>query len=63
VNGLCLNCLEHGVWYAVRQGVRGLLARDETGEPVAYVLCGPATHYYHVMTSSERGPVFFGERL
>jgi hypothetical protein len=55
--------LEGGVWYAVRQGVRGLLAQDEKGEPVAYVLCEPATRYYHVMTRSERMPVLIAERI
>jgi hypothetical protein len=56
-------CLDNGVWYAVRQGVRGLLARDEQGESVAYVLCEPATRYYQVMTRSDRMPVLIGERI
>jgi hypothetical protein len=56
-------CLDGGVWYRVRQGVRGLLVQDEQGEPAAYVLCEPATRYYRVMTRSERMPVFIGERL
>jgi hypothetical protein len=45
------------------QGVRGLLVRDEKGEPVVYVLCEPATRYYRVMTRSERMPVLIGEHI
>jgi hypothetical protein len=56
-------CLDGGVWYRVRQGVRGLLVQDEEGESAAYVLCEPATRYYRVMTRSERMPVFIGERI
>jgi hypothetical protein len=56
-------CLENGVWYMVRQGVRGLLVRDEQGAPAVYILCEPATRYYRVMTRSERMPVFIGEHI
>jgi hypothetical protein len=37
--------LRHGRWIAVRQGVQGLLVRDEAGVPAVYVLCEPASHY------------------
>ena len=53
--------LENGVWYRVRQGIRGLLARDEEGLPVAYMICEPATRYYRVMTRSDRMPTLIGE--
>jgi hypothetical protein len=56
-------CLEGGVWFRVRQGVRGLLVHDDQDEPAAYILCEPATRYYRVMTRSDRMPVFIGERL
>jgi hypothetical protein len=55
--------LENGVWYRVRQGIRGLLVADERGEPVAYMLCEPASHYYRVMTRSDRMPALVGERI
>src|ERR1051326_5087877 len=29
---------DRGIWYGIREGVRGLLVRDEQGEPVVYVL-------------------------
>ena len=55
--------LERGVWYRVRQGIRGLLVPDERGIAVAYMICEPATHYYQVMTRSPRMPVLIEERI
>jgi hypothetical protein len=43
--------------------VRGLLVRDADGEPVASILCEPATRYDRVMARSERMPVLIGERI
>ena len=53
----------NGVWYAVRRGVRGLVVRTRAGEPVVYLVCEPASHYYRVMTGSERMPVFIEQRI
>lgn len=55
--------LENGVWFQVRQGLRGLLVRDERDRPAVYVICEPATHYYHTMTRSRRMPVLIGEHI
>jgi hypothetical protein len=55
--------LEGKVWFSVRQGLRGLLVRDERGCPRVYVLCEPASHYYEVMTRSRWMPVLIGERI
>lgn len=52
-----------GVWYAIEVGIRGLLVPDEYGRAVAYMICEPASHYYRVMTGSERMPVFIGQRI
>lgn len=54
---------DRGVWYRVRQGFRGLLVPDERGRAVAYVICRPPTHYYRVMTRSDRMPLLIGERI
>ncbi len=54
---------ERGVWYSVRQGMRGLLVPDEKGMAVVYMICEPASHYYQVMTRSDRMPVFIDERI
>lgn len=42
----------NGVWYKVKEGVRGLLVRDRGGAPVVYLICEPATRYYEVMCRS-----------
>lgn len=52
---------ERGVWFAVREGMRGLLVPDERGAAVCYMLCEPASHYYQVMTRSNRMPVLIDE--
>jgi len=43
-------------WY------RGLLVLDEYGA-VCYVICEPSSHYYRVMTGSERMPVLIGQHI
>jgi hypothetical protein len=54
---------EKGIWFRIRQGIQGLLVRDEKGFEAAYMLCEPASHYYGVMTRAERMPVLIGERI
>jgi hypothetical protein len=53
--------LDRGVWFQIREGVKGVAVRDERGEPVVYVLVEPASHYYRVMTRSAWMPVLVGE--
>ena len=36
---------------------------DEDGRAVAYLVCEPSSHYYHVMTGATRMPVFIAERI
>ncbi len=55
--------LERGVWFRIRQGIRGLLVPDEQGMAVVYMICEPASHYYQVMTRSSRMPVLIDERI
>jgi hypothetical protein len=55
--------MERGVWYRVRQGIRGLLVPDEHGIAVVYVVCEPSSHYYHIMTRCTRMPVLIEERI
>jgi hypothetical protein len=52
-----------GVWYKVQVGIRGLLVPDERGRAVAYMICEPSSHYYHVMTGAGRMPVFIDQRI
>jgi hypothetical protein len=55
--------LDGGIWFAIREGIRGLLVRDEHGVPRVYILCEPASHYYCIMTKSAWMPVLIGERI
>jgi hypothetical protein len=55
--------LDGGVWYSIRQGVRGVLVADEGGAERVYLVCEPASHYYGVMTRSVWMPVLIGERI
>ncbi len=56
--------LDKGIWYRIRQGIRGLLVHDEGGIPRVYVVCEPASHHYRTMTrGSEWMPVLIGERI
>jgi hypothetical protein len=55
--------VDRGVWFAIREGVRGVVVRDERGRPVVYVLVETASHYYQVMTRSVWMPVLVGERI
>ncbi len=50
-----------GVWFKVKEGMRGLLVRDRDGTPTAYVTCEPATRYYAVMTRCSCAPVLVGD--
>jgi hypothetical protein len=45
--------LDNGVWYRIRQGIRGVVVLDERGCPRVYVLSEPSTHYYQVMVRRE----------
>jgi hypothetical protein len=56
--------LDKGIWYRIRQGIRGIVLQDENGLLRVYVVCEPASHYYRVMTSgSDWMPALIGERI
>jgi len=55
--------LEKGIWYRVRQGMHGILVADEQGRDVVYMICEPATHYYQVMTRSNRMPALLEKQI
>lgn len=50
--------LDGGVWFRIRQGVRGLVVGGE-----AWLIVEPASYYYKIMTRQERMPVLIGERI
>src|SRR5262249_3413144 len=47
-----------GAWCFVREGIRGILAPDEAGWPVCYVVCERASNHYRNMTGCPWMPVF-----
>jgi hypothetical protein len=51
-----------GAWCYVEQGIRGVLAPDELGWAVCYVVCEPASNTYRNMTRQRWMPVFIGQR-
>ena len=55
--------LANGVWYPVRQGLRGIIALDGQNRPHAYVVCRETTRYYRVMTRCDRGPLLVDEEI
>ena len=56
--------LDKGVWYRIRQGMRGLMVPDERGCPRVYVICEPSSHYYQIMTRGSCWmPTLIGERI
>ena len=54
---------DKGIWYRIKEGLQGILVRDEGHHPLVYLLTEPATHYYQVMTRNSRMPVLCGERI
>lgn len=54
---------ERGVWFRIREGIRGLLVPDERNRAVVYMICEPSSHYYQVMTRSDRMPHLIEERI
>jgi len=55
--------LDQGIWYRIREGIRGIVVRAEGGHLSVYLLVEPATHYYQVMTKSAWMPVLLGELI
>lgn len=49
---------ERGVWYQVKEGIECVVVRGH-----AYMLTEPASHYYRIMTRSNRMPVLIGQRI
>jgi hypothetical protein len=55
--------LDGRVWYGIRQRLRGLLVRDETGLLRVYPLVEPSSHSYKVMTRADWMPCPVQERI
>jgi len=55
--------LANGVWYPVRQGIQGILVRDQNQVPHVYVVCKEPSRYYRVMTRTDRQPILIEEDI
>lgn len=53
--------LEKGVWFQIKEGMSGILVKDEKNIDHVYMLTTAASHYYEVMTRHSRMPVLLGE--
>ena len=47
-------CLDGEVWFAVRQGVRGLLTQDERGQERVFLLYEESSYYYGIMVGQRQ---------
>jgi len=52
---------EKGIWFRIRQGIHGILVKNERNQDVAYMLCEKSSHYFQVMTRSSRMPLLIDE--
>ena len=48
----------HGVWFQVKVGIQGMLVQNRV-----YMITRPSSHYYKVMTGSERMPALIDQTL
>lgn len=55
--------LERGIWFRIEQGIRGILVPDERDLAVVYMLCEPSSHYFRIMTRSDRMPVLIDQTI
>lgn len=55
--------LEKSVWFAIEEGMEGVLVRDEQDRPHVYMITQPASTYYNNMTRHERMPILVGQDI
>jgi hypothetical protein len=53
--------LMNGVWFRVKQGMKGLLVRTRLDDPIVFMVSEPATRYFQVMTRAEWMPALIDE--
>ncbi len=63
INIIASSALVNGVWFQVKQAIRGLMIIDSHGIQYGYMLTQPATHYFQTMTGAERMPVLVNQIL
>lgn len=55
--------LERGVWFAIQEGLQGIMVWDRGGGPHVYMLTQPATPAYQLLTRHPRMPVLINQTL
>ena len=50
--------VDRGVWYQVKEGIKCVVVQNHV-----YMLTEPATHYYRIMTRSNRMPILIGQTI
>ena len=55
--------LEKGVWFPIREGIEGIVVRDQADAPYVYMLTQEASHYFKTMTKHSRAPVLVDEEI
>ncbi|QGJ68580.1 Hypothetical protein PBC10988_2410 [Planctomycetales bacterium 10988] len=54
---------EKGVWFLVKEGMRGVVILGDNRVPHVYMLTQPASHYYRIMTRHDRMPCLLGAEI
>jgi hypothetical protein len=55
--------IDNGRWYQIQDGITGVIVSDEINRMHVYMLTEPASHYYRIMTGSDRMPVLVRQQL
>lgn len=55
--------LEKGVWFAITEGIKGIVVCDAQGQPHVYMLTQAASTYFQNMTKHDRMPVLVGAQI
>lgn len=53
--------LMNGIWFQIREGIQGIIIKNEQGGEHCYIVTQPATHYFKTMTGAERMPVLINQ--
>lgn len=59
----CSMALCNGVWFGIQEGIHGIAVTDEEETQRIYMLTEESTHYFHVMTRSERMPMLVNQTI
>ena len=60
---LASSALVNGVWFQVRKGIEAVLITDSNYKMYCYILTQDSTHYFKIMTGSDRMPVLKDQLL